>query len=82
MIAVFFQVPLIVFPLVKTQAVPLPTTVASSRGAPGWPSLSGPNRIRMTTTFLGAIRTPVPLSVSFFSPVTERRYVLVFRSYA
>ena len=50
---VFFQVPLIVRPLVEIQAVPLPTTSASRRGAPAWPSLSGPKRIRMTTTFFG-----------------------------
>ena len=81
MIAVFFQVPLIVRPLVEIQAGPLPTTVASRRGAPGCPSLSGPKRMRMTTTFFGAIRVPVPASVCFFSPVTERRYVLVVRSY-
>ncbi len=73
--------PLIVLPLVEIQAAPLPTTVASSRCLFGWPSLSGPNRIRITTTFFGAIRWPSAASFSFFSPVTERRYVLVLRSY-
>jgi hypothetical protein len=43
------------------------------RGAPGWLSLSGPKRIRMITTFFGAMRVLVPASVCFFSPVTERR---------
>ena len=52
----FFHVPVIVRPLVLIQAVPLPTTVASRRILAGWPSLSGPNDIRMTTTFAGAIR--------------------------
>ena len=80
MSAVFFHVPLIVRPLVEIQAGPCPTTFASRRGAPGWPSLSGPKTIRMTITFLGAIRVPSSASVSFFSPVTERRYVLVVRS--
>ena len=35
----------------------------------------------MTTTFLGAIRLPSAASTCFPSPVTDRRYVLLARSY-
>ncbi len=71
--AVFFHVPTIVVPFVAIQALPLPTTFASRRFLFGWPSLSGPNYMSMTTTFFGATRSPVDASTCISSPVTERR---------
>ena len=73
--------PLTVIPFVAIQAVPWPTTFASSRCLVGWPSSSGPKRMSMITTFLGATAAPVAASCWTRSPVTERMYELVKRSY-
>jgi hypothetical protein len=56
------HVPLIVVPFVEIQAVPRPTTSASSRCF-FEPSLSGPNFISMMITFFGLTRPPVAASI-------------------
>jgi len=76
----FFQVPRIVRPLVEIHALPEPTTSASSQCLSGWPSLSGPKCMTITTTFLGAIRSPFAASSCLPSTLTERRYVFDARS--
>ena len=73
------QVPLIVWPFVAIQAVPEPTTSASSRCLL-LPSFSGPKDMSITTTFLGATCLPSARSICFFDPLTDRLYVFVLRS--
>ncbi len=72
--------PLIVLPPVAIQATPLPLNWASRRCFDE-PSLSAPKATTITTTFLGATRFFDDASVCFDSPVTDRGYELVLRSY-